>query len=73
MKKFYPEEYNVSLTALTIIKEHIGFELPEEEAGSISLHVINAQQDNIVMEETIMVTKIFHQFNMKECSAGYIN
>ncbi|MGW6193421.1 BglG family transcription antiterminator LicT [Bacillus cereus] len=58
IKKFYPEEYNVSLTALTIIKEHTGFELPEEEAGSIALHVINAQQDNIVMEETIMVTKI---------------
>ncbi|QOT00419.1 PRD domain-containing protein [Brevibacterium sp. JNUCC-42] len=58
IKKFYQMEYELGLTALTMVKDHTGFELPEEEAGSIALHLINAQQDNKAMEETIRVTKV---------------
>lgn len=43
IKKFYPKEFKVGLKALELIKEETGKDLPEDEAGNIALHLINAQ------------------------------
>ncbi|MBY0755405.1 PRD domain-containing protein [Clostridium sardiniense] len=43
IKKFYPKEFKIGLKALELIKEETGKELPEDEAGNIALHLINAQ------------------------------
>ncbi|MGG5329764.1 PRD domain-containing protein [Enterococcus sp. AZ163] len=43
IKKFYPKEFEVSKTALQMIEERCNLSLPEEEAGNIALHLINAQ------------------------------
>ncbi|MGG4218654.1 PRD domain-containing protein [Paenibacillus jamilae] len=46
IKKFYPKEYGVGLKALEFIEEETGKRLPEDEAGNIALHLINAQVNN---------------------------
>ncbi|CUN88359.1 MULTISPECIES: BglG family transcription antiterminator LicT [Clostridium] len=43
IKKFYPKEYAVGQKALEFIKDELEVELPEDEAGNIALHLINAQ------------------------------
>lgn len=43
IKKFYTEEYRIGLAALDIIEEQLGIRLPEDEAGFIAIHVVDAQ------------------------------
>lgn len=43
IKKFYPKEYAIGQKALEFIKDELEVELPEDEAGNIALHLINAQ------------------------------
>lgn len=58
VKKFYKEEYKIALKALDIINEACGIRLPEDEAGSIALHLVNAQQSEHDMEQTMAMTQI---------------
>lgn len=46
MRKFNPHEFEVGKYALELIKRKLGVQLPDDEAGNIALHFINAQQDN---------------------------
>jgi beta-glucoside operon transcriptional antiterminator len=46
IKKFYPKEFAVGLKALDFIEDEVGKRLPEDEAGNIALHLINAQNNN---------------------------
>lgn len=43
IKRFYPKEFAVGVHALALIKEQLGLEPAEDEAGNIAMHVINAQ------------------------------
>jgi beta-glucoside operon transcriptional antiterminator len=43
IKKFYPKEFAIGLKALDFIEESIEKRIPEDEAGNIALHLINAQ------------------------------
>jgi beta-glucoside operon transcriptional antiterminator len=43
IKRFYHKEFEVGLKALEFIEEELGKKLPEDEAGNIALHLINAQ------------------------------
>lgn len=43
LEKMFTLEYEVGLYALDIIYAEIGLEMPRDEAGSIALHIINAQ------------------------------
>lgn len=43
IKKFYPKEFAIGLKSLEFIEEMVGRRLPEDEAGNIALHLINAQ------------------------------
>ncbi|WP_138493629.1 BglG family transcription antiterminator LicT [Paenibacillus pinistramenti] len=43
IKKFYPKEFAIGLKALEFIEETVHRRLPEDEAGNIALHLINAQ------------------------------
>jgi beta-glucoside operon transcriptional antiterminator len=58
LKAFSPNEYDVGVYALKIIKENLNLELPQEEAGNIAGHFINAQQDNPYSEKNRRVSKI---------------
>lgn len=59
IKRFYPKEYLVGKHALKMMKERLNVELPEDEAGCIAMHFVNAQL-NSTMNETIDITKMIH-------------
>ena len=45
IKKFYKEEFKIGMKALDLIEEKTHVRLPEDEAGFIALHIVNAQLD----------------------------
>ena len=45
IKKYYKPEFAIGKHALEIIKERLGVELPEDEAGFFALHIVNAELD----------------------------
>lgn len=61
IKRFYSDEYAVGLYALKVIKEELGAQLIDDEAGFIALHLFNAQLDDgfhEAMEMTEMIQLI---------------
>lgn len=56
-RKLYPQEFAIGVHALKIIQEIMGVALPENEAGSIAIHIVNAEYD-CNMEKTIGMTRI---------------
>ncbi|OCG21716.1 MULTISPECIES: BglG family transcription antiterminator LicT [unclassified Gilliamella] len=60
IKKFYPKEFQIGLYALAIIKDRLSVELPEDEAGFITFHIINAQL-NDTMPNIVNLTKIMRE------------
>jgi len=46
IKKIYPKEFEIGLKALEFIESETDKKLPEDEAGNIALHLINAQVNN---------------------------
>lgn len=61
IKKLYNHEYLVGKEALSIIRQRLGIELPEDEAGFIALHLVNALMDDLSMEKTTDMTKMIQQ------------
>lgn len=59
IKRFYPKEFSIGKHALEMMKERLNVELPEDEAGSIAMHFVNAQL-NSTMNETMDITKMIH-------------
>ncbi len=45
IKHFYRREYEIGLRGLRRMRELLGVSLPEEEAGNIAFHIVNARQD----------------------------
>lgn len=45
IRRFYKEEFNIGLVALDIIEKECNIRLPDDEAGFIALHLVNAQLD----------------------------
>ena len=60
IKKFYPKEFEIGLKALEFIESETDKRLPEDEAGNIALHLINAQVNN----SSNKVEDITHQTKM---------
>lgn len=56
-RKLYPKEYAAGVRGLEIIREDMGVSLPEGEATSIALHIINAEYD-CGMEQTAGIMRI---------------
>ena len=60
IKRFYKDEFDIGMKALEIIEMKTRIKLPEDEAGFIALHIVNAQLN----EEQPMVegiTKLIHE------------
>ncbi|MDO3409445.1 PRD domain-containing protein [Saccharibacillus sp. CPCC 101409] len=56
VKKFYPEEFKIGKYALNVLLEELNIVFPEEEAGNIAFHLVNAQQssdDNMALSTRI--------------------
>lgn len=58
IKKFYPTEYEIGLRAIKLIEEKLGIRLPDDEAGFIAIHIINAENNNL--SDFDQVTEIVH-------------
>lgn len=43
IKRFYPQEYGLGRYAIDLIREQLHVSLPEDEAGFIALHFVNAE------------------------------
>ena len=58
IKRFYPKEYQAAKASLKTIYYYENIWLPEDEAGYIALHFVNATQNGEEMETTIQATKM---------------
>lgn len=56
-KRFYNHEYTLGLYAIKHINGRIGIQLPQEEAGFIALHIVNALSSG-VFDETVAMTRL---------------
>lgn len=73
IKVLYKEEYKIGLWAKQLIKEKLGIEIPEDEAGYIALHIhtakMNAQDMTAVLDITTMIREMIEtieeQLDMK--------
>lgn len=55
IKRFYNHEFLIGKEALSIIQNRLGVALPEDEAGFIALHIVNA---NLDMDEIGQVSEM---------------
>lgn len=61
IKSFYPKEFEVAQYGLSLIEEKIGVALPEDEAGSIAMHIVNAEFDYHDINSSIQMTELIHK------------
>lgn len=50
----YPEEYAAGMIVITYLNEHLHIDLPEEEAGNIAFHLVNAKNEEENFENTVL-------------------
>ena len=43
IKRFYPQEFELGRYAVELVKKRLNVEMPEDEAGFIALHLVNAE------------------------------
>lgn len=60
IKRLYREEYFIGKEALNIIQQKLGIILPEDEAGFIALHFVNAEL-NEEMPNIVNITKVIQE------------
>ncbi len=58
IKRFYGQEFQLAKRALEMIEKQFAIVLPEDEAGFIALHIVNARQKDSDMHTTIESTRM---------------
>ncbi|KON70775.1 transcription antiterminator LicT [Peribacillus butanolivorans] len=61
IKRFYKDEFNIGMKALDIIEKETHIRLPDDEAGFIAFHIVNAQlgkEQPIVQEITQLIQEV---------------
>ena len=80
IKFFYKDEYQVGLKALRIIEQETGVALPDDEAGFIALHVLNASLDQVntnnletikISHEILSIVNEFYDLSLDKESIHY--
>ncbi|BBF44816.1 beta-glucoside bgl operon antiterminator, BglG family [Lachnospiraceae bacterium KM106-2] len=61
IQQYYELEYKIGIRAIQMIKEKKKVELPEDEAGFIALHIVNAQIDSANIEKIYKVTEVIKE------------
>lgn len=64
IKRFYTAEYEIGIRALKLIEEKTGIRLPEDEASSIAIHLVNAEFDLKVRDTWNMTNLIGRMFDL---------
>ncbi|GGO02389.1 BglG family transcription antiterminator LicT [Saccharibacillus kuerlensis] len=79
-KQLYKEEYEIGLEALNMILEQFGVILPEDEAGFLALHIVNAGMNEEmpvvkkmtkIMQDILTIIKYHFRIEFDESSLGY--
>ncbi|MGK4047759.1 BglG family transcription antiterminator LicT [Ligilactobacillus salivarius] len=80
IKRFYPKEFTVGKEALDIINQQFGIKLPEDEAGFITMHIVEAQINQTIddldgltqfIQKVIQILKYACHQEIDEHSAYY--
>ncbi len=58
IRQFYPEEFALGKKMIACLNERLQMELPEEEAGNIAFHLVNAKTENPDMEQTMQAVRM---------------
>ena len=58
IKRFYSREYELGMYAVKTIEEKLRIRLPEDEAGFIALHFVNAEYDTTINDTFAMTNMI---------------
>lgn len=60
IKRYYQSEFEVALKAIEMVSERFNVEIPEDEAGFITLHIVNSEMDDTSLQDVHEITKIIH-------------
>lgn len=80
IKNYYKTEFDLGCHALEIIKEKLGVELPEDEAGFFALHIVNAELDGNmhhtletpeIIDDIVSIVKFTYKKDLDENSFSY--
>lgn len=58
VRTHYPEEFEAGLSVVDDLNERLSIHLPEEEAGNIAFHLVNAQTEDKNMGNTVLSMKM---------------
>lgn len=82
IKSFYAQEFAAAQQALTLIQQEFGVTLPEDEAGFIALHFVNAELDSsmehmqditLLVKNIVDIVKYYFVKEFDEQSLDYSN
>lgn len=80
IKRLHKDEFEVGSHALRVIKENLNVELPEDEAASIAMHILNGEIDQEIpeivdmiklIEEILKMVKYYFNIDFDEDSINY--
>lgn len=80
IKRFFGDEYFIGTKALEMVYERYGIQLPEDEAGFIALHIVNAEMEEEVgnvydmtkiMQEITNIVKYYFKMSFDEESVYF--
>lgn len=81
VQALYPEEYQLAVEAVKLMKQHFDRKIPEDEANFIAIHIVNSEmevefQDTVGITETInqilgVINEEFHLLEMEEGNLDY--
>lgn len=63
IRRFYPDEYCIGIKALDKIESKFQIRLPDDEAGFIALHLVNAEMDEENIQNMYEITKIMQEIS----------
>ena len=66
IKRFYPQEFEIGMHALLLIEERTGIRLPDDEAASIAIHLVDAEFDIKVRDTWAMTNMIQSMMELLE-------
>lgn len=58
IKTYFPKEFEVGKSALLLLRDELGVDLPEDEAGFIAFHIINMSDGTKNEERTVFIEKV---------------
>ncbi len=57
ISRYYEKEYAIGMEALALLEQRTGYRLPDDEAGFIAIHIVNAELENSSIQKIYEMTK----------------